>query len=352
MVLNNERHIAGLKAPARGGHRSPVRLLAVLLLPVLLLMPQSRSAVIQKGATFRLEGTYTFSSTGATGDSIRWRLDRQLVDEATGSVDQSPGDRLGERSDRDIFSGKPSREEDRVHDSRGRRRGRGLHPDPGVSWRGGFHDSCTSDPTTRENPCVSSSWCRRRPAPCRAIVAVMHGVDRNAQSYIVPWMGFASLRDRIVIAPEFTSALWPSSRSYNLGNMFTESDTTGSPIPEPQWSFSIVQEIVETVRQGLPSGRFSVRYLGALRGSAVRPPHGAFQTAGAHQGGDSRQCRILHVHRYHDRLALWRPVFPARQCTLPSCLHSPGGRSSSCAEPPIRFAIRIWTRRPRPMRRV
>ncbi len=249
MVPCKQRSFTGLNTPVRGGHRSPVRLLAVLLLPAVFLMPQSRSAVIQKGAAFRAGGSYTFSAAGLTADSIRWQLDRQLVNEATGIIDQAFAidSALGATATFSLTSlpGQRTEYTIRARDAGGEDSARVR-----VFPAGAVSTLVYLGPNNAGKPVRVFIVVPPQTDSTSRIVSVMHGVDRNAQSYIVPWMNFASVRNRIVIAPEFTSALWPSSRSYNLGNMFTASDTTGSPIPEPQWSFSIVQEIVESVRQG------------------------------------------------------------------------------------------------------
>jgi hypothetical protein len=230
-------------------HRLPLRLFAVLLFPAVLLMPQSRGAVIQKGATFRLGGSFAFSAAGAIGDSISWRLDRELVDEVSGSVDRVPGIDSA-RGTAATFSlldvaGKRTEYTIRARDAGGEDSARVRVFPAGV-----ISTLVYPGPNNMGKPVRVFIVAPPQASRFSRVVAVMHGVDRNAVDYIVPWVSFASLRNRIVIAPEFTSALWPFSRSYNLGNMFTDSDTTGSPIPEPQWTFSIVEEIAESVRQG------------------------------------------------------------------------------------------------------
>ncbi|HSQ74757.1 MAG TPA: T9SS type A sorting domain-containing protein [Bacteroidota bacterium] len=232
-----------------GWHRRAVRLFVLLILPVLGVIHQSGSAVIQRGAAFRLEGTYSFSATGAIGDSIRWRLDRQLVDEATGTIEQAGAidSASGATAMFSLpnFPGKRTEYVIRAVDAAGEDSCRIR------VFAGGVVSTVVySGPNNVDKPVRAFLVVPPQVSNSSRIVAVMHGVDRNAQTYIVPWIGFAPLRNRIVIAPEFTSALWPSSRSYNLGNMFTKSDTTGSAVPEPQWSFSILQEIVESIRAG------------------------------------------------------------------------------------------------------
>ncbi len=82
-------------------------------------------------------------------------------------------------------------------------------------------------------------------------VVVMHGVDRNAQDYVNAWKDFAKTNNYICAAPFFSDSDWPSSRSYNLGNMFTGSDGSGFLNPESEWSFTLTQKIHDDLVEAL-----------------------------------------------------------------------------------------------------
>ena len=75
------------------------------------------------------------------------------------------------------------------------------------------------------------------------IISLHHGTGRNAIGAIENWQSWARQNNYITLAPEFDRANWPSSRSYNLGNMFTGSDGTGSLNPESRWSYTVARDI-------------------------------------------------------------------------------------------------------------
>lgn len=74
-------------------------------------------------------------------------------------------------------------------------------------------------------------------------VMVMHGVNRNSAEYANAWKSFAVNNNYVIAAPTFTDEDWPSSRSYNLGNMFPSSSSTAFINPVEEWTFTIVAKI-------------------------------------------------------------------------------------------------------------
>ncbi|MCX6136184.1 MAG: T9SS type A sorting domain-containing protein [Ignavibacteriales bacterium] len=87
-------------------------------------------------------------------------------------------------------------------------------------------------------------------SPSSAIVAVMHGVDRNAYSYALSWTSYAAANNTVLMAPEFNATDWTSD-AYSLGNMFTGSDGQGSLNPKEKWTFTLVTNIERTISRGL-----------------------------------------------------------------------------------------------------
>lgn len=73
------------------------------------------------------------------------------------------------------------------------------------------------------------------------IVVVMHGVNRDGDRYRDEWVETATENGMIVLAPNFSSADFPRSASYNLGNMFE--GETGAPVDEALWSFSAIDAL-------------------------------------------------------------------------------------------------------------
>lgn len=83
------------------------------------------------------------------------------------------------------------------------------------------------------------------------LAMVMHGTLRNADEYIAGWADWASRTDHVIVAPCFDRDRWPGSQSYNLGNVFSETNGRGELLPVTSWSFSVVEAIHECVRTGL-----------------------------------------------------------------------------------------------------
>ena len=83
-----------------------------------------------------------------------------------------------------------------------------------------------------------------RPAACDAscpIQFVIPGVKRNAGDYRDYWISSADKYRFIVLAPEFSSALWPHAAAYNLG------DVAAQPDPA-KWTFSAIEHLFDAVR--------------------------------------------------------------------------------------------------------
>lgn len=76
----------------------------------------------------------------------------------------------------------------------------------------------------------------------RPVLFVMHGVQRNADSYRDNWIELSEKHQVLVIVPEFSQELFPKSRSYNYGNLRAEDDSLN---PEELWSFSLIDPIFD-----------------------------------------------------------------------------------------------------------
>ncbi len=79
------------------------------------------------------------------------------------------------------------------------------------------------------------------------VLLVMHGLSRTAYNYIGSWEKWAGKNDYIVVAPKFDRDNWGGSRKYNLGNMFRKD---GTKSPRTRWSFKVVENLYETIREG------------------------------------------------------------------------------------------------------
>lgn len=81
--------------------------------------------------------------------------------------------------------------------------------------------------------------------PDAPVALIMHGQRRNAWDYRDQWIAPAEERGFIVAAPEFSTASFPGSRSYNLGGRRSED---GALVPRELWSYSAVDPVFEAVR--------------------------------------------------------------------------------------------------------
>jgi len=95
------------------------------------------------------------------------------------------------------------------------------------------------------------------PAKLRAnspIVFVMHGMGRNGSDYRDQWIEHAEKHNFLLIAPEFSAALYPED-AYNCGNMF---DGKGRPVNPSQWTFTAIEHLFDHVKK--LTGNTSPRY--------------------------------------------------------------------------------------------
>lgn len=76
----------------------------------------------------------------------------------------------------------------------------------------------------------------------RPVLFVMHGVQRNADTYRDNWIELSEKHQILVIVPEFSQELFPRSRSYNYGNLRAEDDSLQ---PEELWAFSMIDPIFD-----------------------------------------------------------------------------------------------------------
>ncbi len=78
------------------------------------------------------------------------------------------------------------------------------------------------------------------------IVFVLHGEDRNAQTYRKYWVRIAEQKRFVLLVPEFSMSEFPGTDGYNLGNV---SGRNGTRYPEAQWSYTAIENIFDAVRK-------------------------------------------------------------------------------------------------------
>jgi len=120
------------------------------------------------------------------------------------------------------------------------------------------------------------------------LLLVFHGMSRTAEHYIYYAVPLADRHKLLVVAPLFDTNRFPGRIYYNLGGVKVD----GRIIPEDDWVYQRVPEIIQAVRQreGDPSlpyymighsagGQFVMHY------AALMPP-GALRMVSANPGSD------------------------------------------------------------------
>jgi hypothetical protein len=79
----------------------------------------------------------------------------------------------------------------------------------------------------------------------RQVLFVLHGVLRDPEAYLTPWMSFADKTGCAVFAPHFSKDDFPDSRSYNQGNVLSRDQVV---LPRDSWSFQIIEDLFDEVR--------------------------------------------------------------------------------------------------------
>ncbi len=94
-----------------------------------------------------------------------------------------------------------------------------------------------------------------RPAGLQAqdhVLFVLHGVLRNADVYRDAWMKLAQEYRFLLLVPEFSRELFPTTDSYNFGNMATKD---GADIPRDDWSFAVIDRAFALIAPTTPIKR-------------------------------------------------------------------------------------------------
>lgn len=76
------------------------------------------------------------------------------------------------------------------------------------------------------------------------IVFIMHGVNRDGDRYRDEWRDLAEMHDLIVVVPTFGRTDFPTTGSYNLGNIV---DDKGRRNPVAKWSFSAIEPLFDDI---------------------------------------------------------------------------------------------------------
>ncbi len=97
------------------------------------------------------------------------------------------------------------------------------------------------------------------------VMMMMHGAKRAPARYLAGWDTSAEQGGFIVVAPEFSREKFPTSQTYNTGNVFTGESMQRQP--EAQWSFSAIEPLFDTVVAALDGVQTDYTLYGHSAGS-------------------------------------------------------------------------------------
>ena len=106
-----------------------------------------------------------------------------------------------------------------------------------------------------------------RPAGLSAqdpVLFVLHGVRRNADVYRDSWIAHAQRQRFLLLVPEFSRAIFPTTESYNLGNVAAKD---GAENPREAWSFAVIDRAFEQVLPLTPIRRKTYALFGHSAGA-------------------------------------------------------------------------------------
>jgi hypothetical protein len=115
-----------------------------------------------------------------------------------------------------------------------------------------------------------------KPAACKGILMVFHGVLRNAEEYRDDARGMADRFGMLVVAPRFGSREFGSGM-YQQGGIFRN----GKVVEEKKWTFSLVPRLVEKVRAMEKNPDMPLYLIGHSGGGQFLGRMSAFVSAGA-----------------------------------------------------------------------
>jgi hypothetical protein len=236
--------------PDKAGWRITVVTLLAVLLPIVNAAAQPGRAFprIASGPTFRLAGKHVFTITNVRKTVvINWQVDREETPEGGGTSTIIKGIATAQGATAAFNLPKISGRETVYYIHAG---GRGFSDTQRVQvFPPGARFSIMYK--SRGNPDVQTYICVPPTlSSATKIVVVMAGQQRDADAYLDSWIEWASRNDYIALAPQFDEVHWPGSRGYMLGNVFKGEDGAGGETPESQWSFTVVEGIHQTVRNG------------------------------------------------------------------------------------------------------
>jgi hypothetical protein len=100
--------------------------------------------------------------------------------------------------------------------------------------------------------------------PTGPVIFVMAGARRDARRYRDKWQSYAERFKTLLLAPEFSTELFPGGRAYNLGNVAPKGGASGVPKDN---TFTIIEEIFDYARKVAGVASESYRIYGHSAGA-------------------------------------------------------------------------------------
>lgn len=93
--------------------------------------------------------------------------------------------------------------------------------------------------------------------PDMPVGIIMHGITRDAWSYMESWVGLAEQYGFVLVVPEFSKTSWRTTYAYNLGNV---RDRSGKDRASREWGFTALDTVFDAVRDqfSLDAERFYI----------------------------------------------------------------------------------------------
>lgn len=218
-------------------------LASLLLFLLTCYIPTAMGAVINdNGPTMRLEDTYSFNATpDVSGATINWSVDRIVNNSVRNNFYTATGPNATFNLDwvsgntTYVIRAEDSSEEDEIQIQV-------FPPGRGIGYT--FKNPYQNSPSVYVRVLVPSNL-----NPDTPVISVHHGSSRA--NYFAYWSNWGKQNGWIIIAPHFPdSGQWAGSRGYNLGNMFTGNEGTGSLKPPEKWSYTIAVDFAKSILEG------------------------------------------------------------------------------------------------------
>ena len=207
----------------------------------------AQAAGIVDGRGMRLSGSHTFVFTpSAAGGTVNWSLDRETISEGgTRTRTNGIASRTGSTATFSLTAVSGSETIYYITAADG-----GVQDVETVqvftpNIRTWFTYRSAGNPDVRVYAVIPSTL-----SAATRVLLSMHGNSRTGSDFVDIWRSWATQHDYIVVTPHYDIENWPTTGMYQMGNVFTGDDCTGTLNPEERWTFTIDLGVHQRVRDG------------------------------------------------------------------------------------------------------